>query len=196
LNASTKLALASDAQSQGRLVEAEQLLLSAAAADSYRVEPWQALAQLRLTMWLDGRDASREADFAEAAHETLARHRRSRAAHQAYGDWYLRAYRVTGQRRFLDEAIVGYRRAVELYPNYNLVHAQLAWALQIAGRFAESRAEAEEALRLDELNPHREQKLVEQVVFDLPQRFASQATNPPDMDAEQLMHSLRSSPDG
>ncbi|HUG66752.1 MAG TPA: O-antigen ligase family protein [Pirellulaceae bacterium] len=195
LNVTTKLALAGDAQSQGRLLQAEQTLLSAAAADSYRVEPWQALAQLRLTLWLDVGDTSREAGFAEAARETLARHRRSRAAHQAYGDWYLRAYRATDEMRFLEEAIVGYRRAAELYPNYNLIHAQLAWALQIAGRFAESRAEAEEALRLDELNPHREQKLVKQVVFDMPQRFDSQSPSPPDMDAEQLMHSLRSRPD-
>ena len=196
LNVTTKLALAGDAQSQGRLLEAEQTLLSAAAADSYRVEPWQALAQLRLTLWLDAGDTSREADFTVAARETLARHRRSRAAHQAYGDWYLRAYRATDEMRFLEEAIVGYRRAAELYPNYNLIHAQLAWALQIAGRFAESRAEAEEALRLDTLNPHREQKLAKQVVFDMLRRFDSQSPSPPDMDAEQLMHSLRSRPDG
>ena len=195
LAVSTKLAVASDEQSQGQLLEAEQTLLGAAAADSYSVEPWQTLAQLRLMMWLDAGDTSLQASFEEAARQTLAHHRRSRAAHQAYGDWYLRAYRATDQRRFLEEAIAGYGRAAELYPNYNLVHAQLAWALQIAGRFAESRAEAEEALRLDGLNPHREQKLAKQLAFDLPRRFASQSPSPPDINAEQLMHLLRSRPD-
>lgn len=195
LNVSTSLALAGDLQRQGNLQEADQELLRAAAADSYSAAPWQALAELRLAMWLDRGDASREADFLIAARETLARHRRSRAAHQTYGDWHLRAYRATGQERFLDEAIEGYRRAVELYPNYNLGHAQLAWALQVAGRTAESRTEAEEALRLDELNPHREQKLAEQVVFDVPPASDSQTAKSPDVDAEQLMRSLRSSPD-
>jgi O-antigen ligase len=192
----TKLAQASDQQSQGRLREAEQTLLDAVAADSYSVEPWQALAQLRLTMWLDGSDASLETAFAEAARATLDHDRRSSAAHQAYGDWYLRAYRATNEDRFLEEAIFGYRRAVELYPNYNLGHAQLAWALQVAGRFAESSVEAEEALRLDGLNPHREQKLVERAVFDLPRRVDSQSLDPPDSNAEQLMKLLRSRPNG
>ena len=194
LNALTKLAQANDSQSQGRVLEAEQTLLAATAADSYSVEPWKALAQLRLAMWLEGPDAPLETAFAEAARETLDHDRRSSASHQAYGDWYLRAYRATNEERFLEEAIVGYRRAVELYPNYNYGHAQLAWALQVARRFAESSVEAEEALRLDGLNPHREQKLVKRAVFDLPGPADSQSRKPPDTDAEQLMQSLRSSP--
>jgi tetratricopeptide (TPR) repeat protein len=194
LNVSTKLARASASQSQRRPLETEQLLVSATVADSYSVEPWQALAQLRLAMWLDGDDASFETAFAEAARETLDHDRRSSASHQAYGDWYLRAYRETDERRFLEEAIVGYRRAVELYPNYNLGHAQLAWALRLAGRVAESRAEAETALRLDGLNPHQEQKLSKLVVFDLPRRVGSESPNPSDGNAEQLMQMLRSSP--
>ncbi len=195
LNLLTMLARANVLQSQGELLEAERSLLAATEADSYSAEPWQALAQLRLAMWLNGPDASHETGFAEAARETLNRERRSSAAHQAYGDWYLSAFRAKNEQRFLDEAIVGYRRAVELYPNYNLIHAQLAWALQVAGRLDESRAEAEEAVRLDELNPHREQKLSKQSVFDAPRRFDSQPPNPPDIDAEQLMRSLRSTPD-
>ncbi|MDA1054725.1 MAG: O-antigen ligase family protein [Planctomycetota bacterium] len=192
LNLSTILARAIDLQSQGRRLEAEQTLVAATTADHYSVEPWQALAQLRLEMWLDGGAASRETAFAEAARATLDHHRRSSAAHQSYGDWYLRAFRATNEERFLEEAIVGYRRATELYPNYNLGHAQLAWALQIAGRSAESSVEAAEALRLDGLNPHREQKLVKRAVFDAPRPGDLQSPNPPDTDAEQLMRELRS----
>ncbi|HRX77749.1 MAG TPA: O-antigen ligase family protein, partial [Pirellulaceae bacterium] len=97
LKVSMQLQVAGDLQTQGRFLEAEQVLANAARTDSYSVEPWQMLAQLRLAMWLEGGDASREAGFVEAARETLAHHRRSRAAHQAYGDWYLRAYRTTGE---------------------------------------------------------------------------------------------------
>jgi hypothetical protein len=195
LNLLTMLARANDSQSQGDLLEAERSLLAATEADSYSAEPWQALAQLRLAIWLNSPDASRETAFAEAARETLNRERRSSAAHQAYGDWYLSAFRAKNEERFLDEAIVGYRRAVELYPNYNLIHAQLAWALQVAGRFDESRAEAEEALRLDDLNPHIEQQLSKQSVFDPLRRFDSHPPNPADIDAEQLMRSLRNTAD-
>ncbi|MEX0819925.1 MAG: O-antigen ligase family protein [Pirellulaceae bacterium] len=195
LNVATKLAQANSLQSMGQPLEAERALIAATAADSYSVEPWQALAQLRLAMWLAGGDSSREAAFAEAARETLDRHRRSSAAHQAYGDWHLQAYRARNEERFLDEAIAGYRRAIELYPNYNFGHAQLAWALQLAGRIAEARVEAAEALRLDGLNPHREQQLANRPIFDPPRRSQSQRANPPNMNAEQLMQLLRSSPD-
>ncbi|MEO8498153.1 MAG: hypothetical protein ABI614_24065, partial [Planctomycetota bacterium] len=165
------------------------------AADSYSAEPWQALAQLRLALWLNGPDDSFERPFVEATRATLDRNRRSSAAHQASGDWYLRAFRATDEPRWLKEAIVGYRRAVELYPNYNLGHAQLAWALRLAGRIAESSVEAEEALRLDGLNPHREQKLAERAVFDVSPRLDAQSPGPPDIDAEQLMRLLRSRQD-
>lgn len=195
LNLSMMLARASDLQSQGQLSEAERTLLAAAAADSYSAEPWQALAQLRLAMWLDGPDASGEKAFADAAREMLNHNRQSSPAHQAYGDWYLSAFRATNEDRFLVEAIFGYRHAVELYPNNNLGHAQLAWALRLAGRFAESSAEAEEALRLDRLNPHRELNLVQRVVFDVPPRVGSPSPGPPDLNAEQLMLLLRSRPD-
>ncbi|MCA9121326.1 MAG: O-antigen ligase family protein [Planctomycetaceae bacterium] len=195
-NLATRMAQARDAQSKGRLDEADELLLSAAAADSYSVEPWQVLAQLRFRVWLEHPDANHETAFVEAAHEALAHSRRSRGAQQAYGDWYLQAYRTMNERRFLEEAIVGYRSAVRLYPNYNYGHAQLSWALHLAGRATESQSEAAEALRLDELNPHREQKLNEQNIFDLPRRFGSQIPHPPDVNAEQLMGWLRTGANG
>ncbi|MBC8355856.1 MAG: O-antigen ligase family protein [Planctomycetes bacterium] len=195
LNVKTHLARANGWQEQGRFLEAEDALLAATSVDSFSVEPWQALARLRLSRWLDHGDSSREKAFVAAARETLRRDRRSSAAHQAYGDWYLAAYRARDDQPLLEEAIFGYRRAVELYPNYNFGHAQLAWALHLAGQSEESGLVVAEALRLNRLNPHQEQNLARRKVFDPPRRVQSQEPNPTCDNTEQLMESLRSSPD-
>lgn len=192
LTVSALLARASDLRAAGRPLEAEQALVSATEADTYGVDPWLQLAELRLTRWLDEQDSTAAASFEEAARETLVRHRKSSPIHQTYGGWYLWAYRATNNRRHLEEAIAAYQRAVELYPNYNFGYAQLAWTLHVARDQAGAALAATEALRLDELNPHWEQGLAEQKVFDVPSKFASQPSIPPAVDLEQLMQLLRS----
>jgi hypothetical protein len=59
----------------------------------------------------------------------------------------------------LQAAIADYRRSVELYPNNCLRRAKLAIALRDAGEEQQSADQTAEALRLDELTPHLDQKL-------------------------------------
>jgi hypothetical protein len=91
----------------------------------------------------------------------------------------------------LEEAERYYHIASELYPNYNLGNAELAWVLHVGGKDAEAAREAAEALRLDELTPHAEQKLSSQRVYDAPQAAPNQRPLPGDRTAEQLMQQLR-----
>jgi hypothetical protein len=62
--------------------------------------------------------------------------------------------------------------------------------LHLAGRPKEAAAEAAEALRLDALNPHAEQKLKSQFVYD-PKITAEGLTPSRGENAEQTMLGLR-----
>ncbi len=63
------------------------------------------------------------------------------------------------ERSFLKKAVDAYRQAVRCYPNSAILHADLAWALHLDGDVAAAKATAAEALRLDDANPHADQKL-------------------------------------
>jgi predicted Zn-dependent protease len=166
---------------------AEEVLLEATRVDKYDPEPWRYLAALRHTRSLAvGGNPDREG-FEHAAREMLRRNKRSSLAHREYGDWQLASYRVSGESAQLVLAIEAYRRAAELYPNGSFGHAQLAWALHVAGEPHSAGAEATEALRLDSLNPHREQKLAGLRIFDP----ALVDLGLDDRDAEQIMRQLR-----
>jgi tetratricopeptide (TPR) repeat protein len=91
----------------------------------------------------------------------------------------------TRDRQHLDEAIQAYRNSIQLYPNGSLGHAQLAWAYHWAGDDQEAAREAENALRLDALNPHTERKLARQYLFN-PTEDARTRQN-----AELVMRRLR-----
>jgi tetratricopeptide (TPR) repeat protein len=76
-----------------------------------------------------------------------------------YGDRYWRAYTDKGKVDAIREAVLAYRRAVDLYPSNGPHRAKLALALRAAGDEAGFRHEAARALRLDDLTPHADKKL-------------------------------------
>ena len=170
--------------------KADAAFRAAAEADPHSEEPWIELASLRHSRWQTSGGAAEWTAFAEAAAQVLARDRSSSEAHTRHGHWLLAAYRRGDDPKRLDEAIVGYRRAIELFPSYNGGRAQLAWALHLA-RAPAAAAAAEEALRLDRLNPHSEQKLRALTLFDPGPGHAAQLPAP-NGNAEQMMERLRS----
>jgi tetratricopeptide (TPR) repeat protein len=148
------------------------------------------LANLAYRRWLEHRSDEHFDQFEAFAREALQRNRRSSQFYMQLGDWRFAAFRVSQDRQHIRSAVAGYRRAVELYPNSNIARAQLAWALQLAGEEEEAAGEAASALRLDELNPHIEQKLAFRQVYDGEQPGARPgplgATNAEDLMARLL----------
>jgi hypothetical protein len=71
-----------------------------------------------------------------------------------------------------------------------LYHAQLAWALNLAGQTDAARQEAEHALELDAANPHADQKLLQQHLRDPQSADAGWNLRRPES-AEQTMKLLR-----
>ena len=69
--------------------------------------------------------------------------------------------------RATEEAVLSYRKAVDLYPNDALTTASLARALRMAGKEAEFRRAADRALQLHELTPHKDKKLPLEVLDEL-----------------------------
>lgn len=152
-------------QEQGHYQAAVAAYEAAAAADPRDPEPWTQLAVLHQQAALMQGARQLVQRFEEAAEYALRRDPHSHALHRRVGNLYFQLHAKTGQRPILDSAIRHYRRATELYPNSNILHAQLAWALAVARDESGARTEAELALQLDEWNPHREQKLSVQRLY-------------------------------
>ncbi len=93
----------------------------------------------------------------------LERAPRAAALWLAAGEQYLEAFAHDHRPADRDQAMAAYHRAVELYPNNALYHAELALALRQTGDHAGFRREADAALRLDDRNPHEEKKLPSEV---------------------------------
>jgi len=185
-------------QQERKYDRADEEIHRAARWDPYSAEPWRYRASLALGRWmraLTNDPVGREwfDQFERYAQEALARSPHSSARHREVGEWYLAAYVASGDRSLLRKAASTTRRAAELYPNSNTLHAQLAWLHHLVGDSREAEAEAEEALRLDALNPHEEQKLARQKVFHPPkiEGVPYHQEPAPDMNAEQLMERLR-----
>jgi tetratricopeptide (TPR) repeat protein len=96
-------------------------------------------------------------------------------------------YQRTQDGELGGQAVDAYRRAVELYPNSSILHAQLAWALHLIGMNDESLEEADKALALNRLTPHEEYWLEN---LRLAGSQPSETSNGPPT-AEQLMLKLR-----
>jgi len=164
---------------------AEEAYAQAASADPYSAEPWMHLASLYQRLMIQSTDGSRIRQFDHAVQEALKRDRHSHATFRRVGNLRLELYRVLGKREQLDGALEAYSRWVQLYPNSNMAHAQLAWTYSIAEDARSAAREAQEALDLDKLNPHQEKKLSEQQVYDLAnERLGCE-------NAEQQMNRLR-----
>jgi tetratricopeptide (TPR) repeat protein len=145
-------------------------------------------------IWLHSGQADHFRDFESAMAKALALHPQSQIVRSIAGDRYLHAYRLTNRDEYLRAAITEYERAVEIYPNSSLRHAQLAWAWNVAREPEKAEREAHVALDLDAKNPHTEQKLQEQTLFDVEPdpHFSSQPAAAGDDRVEPLMIRLRS----
>ena len=191
LNSQTWLADGDTRRSERRPAEAMASFRQAIAADPYSQDGWERLADLAHEGWLATGDREYFRTFHDATQRMLALNPRSSFAHAQVGRWWLAAYRHFGQEQLLAEAVASYGIATQRYPNYNLGHAELAWVLHLAGRDAEAAKEAANALRLDEMMPHQEQKLGRQRVYDAPRALPDQRALPGDRTAEQLMRQIR-----
>ena len=169
-----------------RFDQAEAAYDRAAEADPFSADPWMHLASLHHQLAVSSGDEERVGQFDHAVEEAMKRDRRSHAAFRQLGNLRLVLYRTFDDRAQLDQAIEAYERWIQLYPNSNLAHAQLAWAHHIAGDDQSTAREAQKALDLDHRNPHREKKLNRQQVFDDPKNGELECEN-----AEQLMKYLR-----
>ena len=172
------------------LAQAEDSLLSAAAADGWSPDPWQSIAELRLHLWIQTQSPEDWEQFLAAANRYAARDPRHHSQFTAQGNWRLTAWRRSGERQHLHAAMDAYRQAVAWYPNRALVHAQLAWALHLDGQIDQAAAAAEVARTLDAQNPHREQKLDRQTIYD-PQISPAGTIESSDPSAEQIVRRLR-----
>ncbi len=177
----------------GRVVGADRMSLDAA-LQAYRegaaLDPWSATMarnqmQLEFRRWtIDSADES-WAKFLAATDEALARDPHSHLLRSEVGDLMLTAWRATGDADQLERALVHYREAAELYPNYARKRAQWAWAAHLAGEDPQAAELAERALQLDAANPHVEHKLRRQRLTDPGAPELRSQT------AEQVMLSLR-----
>lgn len=165
----------------------------AAAADPWAAEPWQRLAQTRLTAWLRTGYEQDLADFRKAADEYACRELPSTPAAEQRENWYLQIFARSKKPEDLDEALAAARLAAQRYPASARIHAELAAVWKLAGDDSAAQMEANEALRLDQLNPHLEFKLknqhLPQYVWDEEQQTVL-GTGRPET-AEQSMQELR-----
>jgi O-antigen ligase len=163
--ANTRLMEADDLAAQGDPLQALLRLDEAAAGDRWSSEPWARAASIELQRFLAAPNVATFASCQKALEEAIARNPRSPLLHQAAGDAYLAAYRVTSSPAYLDSAILFYRGAVQRYPNSSGHHARLAWACHLAEQPV-AVEEAREALRLDALSPHKDKKLAREPLRD------------------------------
>ena len=173
------------------LPEAESRIEQATRADRRWPEPWRALAELRHSKWLSTGSESDWDAFTAAADSLAQRDPRHHLTYYTRGNWLLSAWRKSGRPELLEQARAEYARAIERYPNRALYHAQLAWALHLAGRAQEARAAAETAKQLDDRNPHKDQKLREHKIVDPQIAADGQLTLQHADSAEQIALRLR-----
>jgi len=146
--------------------EAPAKVIAAAEADSLAPEPRRLLAELMLGRWEATESPQDWRAFSEAADDYSRRDPRHHAARYTRGTWFLTAWKKSGQREDLDEALAAFRSAIERYPNHAFYHAQLAWTLHLAGDESAARGEADIAYDLDQKMPHQELKLARRRVAD------------------------------
>lgn len=166
LRCRTKLNEAHTLAQLSRPLEAESALLAATAADPRAAEPWSNLAAFYHAWALQRDSADARARFEHAVLQALERNPQAHALRKQVGDWQLALFARWRQPDNLRRALEAYRAAVRLYPNNAIGRAQLAWGYHLAGDAAAARREAEEALRLDALNPHVERRLDRQRIYD------------------------------
>jgi hypothetical protein len=173
----------------------------AAAADPFTAEPWLSAAQIYHQQRLEAADeagaeaAGNKFDFACGQAVRLSPRSHTTATEIGYMEF--EAHDATGDRERLHRAREQLERAVQLFPNLAYAHARLAWMYHLEGNARAAAREAEEALRLDDLTPHRERKLRRRGIFDdlaAPQQLERLRSLPAGLSAEQLMARVRNVP--
>jgi hypothetical protein len=139
--------------------QAEAHLRAAAAADPRSAEPLKRLAMLEWEYWRQRPSPSAFEHWVRTIDEAARLDPHAAPIAEIKGDICLEVFRHSHQTAPLALAVEAYRRATSLYPNSGNLHAKLAVALAEAGEPREAASEAQTALHLDELTPHKDQKL-------------------------------------
>ena len=139
--------------------DAQRDLEEAARADPLSAEPWRQLAGLTFQQWQRQPSEENLRRFDLCMKTALEQAPRAAATWLAAGERYTAVFAHSRQPADRDAALDAYRRAVQLYPNNALYHAEFALALRAVGRRDAFRREADAALDLDKLNPHAEKRL-------------------------------------
>ncbi|MEX2173706.1 MAG: O-antigen ligase family protein [Pirellulaceae bacterium] len=145
----------------------EEEWLAAAQADPWDPRPWQWLAGRQAYLYHQTPDAASLKQFESYAEQYRQRDPRHVAQFQARGEWYLLVYDRSQNARHLRQAIESLRQAAAWYPGRAAHRVRLAWVLHHAGADDEARRQADTAERLDARNPHREQQLAHQPLFQI-----------------------------
>lgn len=196
----TDMALAMTAAQRADYNTMKEYAEAAAVADPWSKDGPLTLANVYFQSWINSPQAPAQVRqeylnrFESALDDVFQRAGNSFPLHESAGNWWLDIYRQSNNPDHILSAVDHYQDAARLYPNRAMHHAQLAWALHLANIPAESVQEADEALRLDELNPHEERKLSRLKIHDVPRGPAAQdQPSPPDtkLSAKQVMENLR-----
>jgi MFS family permease len=135
---------------------------NAAERDRWSTEPRRMLcASLFSRLMKQPHDEFLTQRFADATDDLLRLRPHSSALWAQVAGWRLAVYGRNQDADTLAGAIEAARWAAELYPSNARRRVQLAVVLEAADEFRHAKAEAVEALRLDELTPHVDQKLSE-----------------------------------
>jgi hypothetical protein len=165
-------------------------ILASAKADGLSPEPWALLAEVQLGRWETTGDPDDWKKFVETADTYCELDPRHHVAWFTRGTWFLTAWKKSGRKEDLEEAIAAFRKASQRYPSEALYHAQLAWTLHLTGDAEAAHAEAERAYELDQIMPHQEKKLRRQHVVD-PELAKKPPTAYREETAEQTVERLR-----
>lgn len=134
-------------------------LAAAAEADTWGHEAPRYLAQLAFENWRRHPTEQSHQLFIAATQRWLDRRPGSSEAWNQAAAWRTTVFEQTAEQSDAVAAMDAYRQAVSLYPNHGVRRARLALAAAAAGETSLANEQAAEALRLDGLMPHTEQKL-------------------------------------
>jgi len=132
-------------------------------ADSFSPEPKFGLVASYFESWDANQNEKTVKKFASAVDDALRSDPNAPGRREQIAGYYQHMFMKTGDREFLDAAIEHQTASTKLGPSRARAFAHLASLLAISKDEPETRKAlleaAQEALRLDDLNPHEEQKL-------------------------------------
>ncbi len=137
------------------------LFLQAANADWASSEPFLAIAELSVEQIQNNPDDDPQwsQHLVRSARGVLASHGHSSAEVRRLARCFREAYRVSGNPGAANSWVDMARLASQLYPNSALLQAEYALALDATTKKTAARRVAQRALELDQLTPHADKKL-------------------------------------